>query len=91
MGIWDNIVDDQCYKSENIRAYLRRKMKAFIDPTTSITASSLRCFVMSEQDSYPHTFMTEVIRVKQITPGDMVRLVFCVIDLNASKTANKAS
>jgi hypothetical protein len=22
MGIWDNIVDDQCYKSENIRATL---------------------------------------------------------------------
>ena len=35
--------------------------------------------------------MTEMIRVKQITPGDIVRLFFCVIDLNASRTAYKAS
>jgi hypothetical protein len=39
----------------------------------------------------PHIFMTEVIRVKQITPGGIVHLFFCVIDLNASKTAYKAS
>jgi len=46
---------------------------------------------MPEQDSYSRIFITEVIRVKQITPGDIVRLFFCVIDLNASKTAYKAS
>jgi hypothetical protein len=51
-------------------------MKAFIDPATSITTSSLRYFVMSEQVSYLHIFMTEIIGMKQITPGDIVRVFF---------------
>jgi hypothetical protein len=64
-------------------------MKAFIDPITSITASSLQCFVKPEQDLYPHIVMIEVIRVKQIVPGDIVCLFFCVIDLSASRLHTK--